>query len=226
MIELQRYWQNILNERKKIDSYNKSLEFWKVELLKKEKESAALQKEVQNLKNELKKNELELASFNEKIKKLDQKKKLIHTEKELTAVDHEITTVKEEQSKLEDITIDLMDEHDEKEKQLEVLSGKLPETRKKIENDTAAILKNIKEAELVISQNKEKFDDLIQGLTATLQGKFAKLLNSKSGIGVAEVMNDVCTGCNFKIPASLALDAARDEKISNCTNCGRYIYKQ
>jgi len=225
MIELQAFWQVILQERKNIERFNKSIDFWKTELVGKKKTRTDIQSRIMELKNRQKTGELELHVSEEKIKKLEHKKTIIQTQKEFSAVDNEITTVRAEKNALEDSIIVLMDLIDTEEKTLASIDAELPAMEKQVGNDIEMLKSDIDKSEEIIKLNQAHFDALIKDLNPALQGKFSKLLNSKNGIAIAEVSGDVCTGCNFVIPAALTLDATKSDKTINCTNCGRYIYK-
>jgi predicted nucleic acid-binding Zn-ribbon protein len=66
---------------------------------------------------------------------------------------------------------------------------------------------------------------VLNQLPSMYKSKFVKMISSRDGKGVARVEGEICGSCNFKIPSFLAIEASKDDKVVNCTNCGKYIYK-
>lgn len=225
MIELQRFWQNILTEEKDIERNNKSIEYWRNDLKEKEAEIDTIKDEIKNLKSTIKTNELQLNELDLKVKKLENQRLSIGKEKELTAIDHEIETVNKGRGDIEEKLINDMDSLEEKENRHESLMNELEDSQKQVDNDISEIQKKIDKSESIIMENKEKYNELIDALNTRYSSKFDKMLKSKHGIAVAKVDNNVCSGCNFEIPASLAIEALKTDSITNCTNCGRFIYR-
>jgi C4-type zinc ribbon domain len=42
--------------------------------------------------------------------------------------------------------------------------------------------------------------------------------------GIAEVRNQVCTGCHMRVPLGLIMTIKHNQDIQLCDNCGRYLY--
>ena len=224
MIELQAFWQVILQERKNIERFNKSIDFWKTELVGKKNTRTEIQSRIMELKNRQKTGELELHVSEEKSRSSNIKNDNTDTEGVFRCRQRN-NNVGAEKNALEDSIIVLMYLIDTEEKTLASIDAELPAMEKQVGNDIEMLKSDIDKSEEIIKLNQAHFDALIKDLNPALQGKFSKLLNSKNGIAIAEVSGDVCTGCNFVIPAALTLDATKSDKTINCTNCGRYIYK-
>ena len=92
-----------------------------------------------------------------------------------------------------------------------------------IESDIVEANNKIEHSREIMNNNQQEFDLKINELDKSLKPKFMKLINSK-GTAISEINDEICSGCNFKIPSSLAVDAAKDDKVSACSNCGRFIY--
>ena len=41
---------------------------------------------------------------------------------------------------------------------------------------------------------------------------------------VVPVIGGVCYGCFISIPTAVSSDALRNDEITNCENCGRFLY--
>lgn len=49
-------------------------------------------------------------------------------------------------------------------------------------------------------------------------------LKSRYGHAIAPAVDGVCYGCFMRMPTSFAPGKDRNEDITNCPNCGRYLY--
>ena len=160
-----------------------------------------------------------------RIKKLDERKKIVHNEKELHAVEKEIDVIKFDIGTLEEKIIVLMDELDGKNKTASELAQDLQERESIFDGDRNKMTQEITRHREIIRSYEEKFKVVLESLSPMYRSKFVKMLNSKEGRAIAQIYGEVCGSCNFQIPSFLAVDAADHNRITNCTNCGRYIYK-
>jgi len=51
-----------------------------------------------------------------------------------------------------------------------------------------------------------------------------KKLKQKYGRPVVPVINGVCCGCYIMMPTSQATNTKRNQSVTNCGNCGRFLY--
>src|SRR5215813_2316203 len=49
-------------------------------------------------------------------------------------------------------------------------------------------------------------------------------LRARDKRGVAQVRNQVCTGCHMRLPIGVIATLMQDRDIQLCDNCGRYLY--
>ncbi len=54
-------------------------------------------------------------------------------------------------------------------------------------------------------------------------GHYNRLIARKKK-GVAVIRNQVCTGCQMRLPIGVITTLMRNEDIQLCDNCGRYLY--
>ena len=224
MIELQRYWHAILSSKNKIDRCNETIKKHETEQAVTEKALASLTDAIRELKRSIKQHELDLGDKDGRIKKLNGRKENISTTKELQAVEKEIDMLKFDIGALEEKILSLIDELDEKEKSHTQLSGRLQSEKSQFSEKRHALDEEISEHEQHIKINEEKYNGLIDQLASPYRSKFIKMLNSKDGTAIAKLDGEICGNCNFKIPASLVIETSRKDAITNCTNCGRFIY--
>ncbi len=225
MIELQRYWDNVLRGREEIDKGNAAIEYWMQRVRALEQQVAASSAEVMKIKNSIKQKEIDLEEKDAKAKKLEERKLLMKSEKELGALENEIKSLNVERGRLEEEILLLFDTLEAKNSGLAALTGEHKEALAQSEKDISMLRERIGRFTRAGEENKKLFDDVLSRLSAAVQSRFQKLTASGNGTAVAKVEGDTCGGCHFQIPAYLAIDAARDDKIVSCTNCGRFIYR-
>jgi uncharacterized protein len=224
MIELQRYWHAIRSSKNKIEASRDAIKKREDQLASLKKALSDVAETIKELKGSVKRHELDLAEKDARIKMLDERKKNISTQKELSAVEKEIDVLKFDIGALEEKTLSIIDDLDEKEKKNTELAEELlsednrfAEKRRKLDEDMAEHEKRIK-------LNEEKFNALIDRLGAAYKSRFVKMLNSREGTAIAKLEGEICGNCNFNIPASLVMDTSRKDAITICTNCGRFLY--
>ncbi len=225
MIELQLFWDKVLSSRGAIEKINNSLKSIEKDLTAAEGNYESLGRKVKELKSAIKQDELTLSEMSGKIAKLEDRKKIIHTEKELHALEKEIDVIRFDIGTLEEKTLSMIDDLDSKEKDLSRLRVEMDEKKRIYEDEKGKTVSDIAMHEGIIKENSENFDSLHDQLSALYKSKFLKMIKARDGKGIARVDGEICGFCNFKIPSFLAIDASKDDKVVNCTNCGKYIYK-
>ncbi len=225
MMELQLFWDRVVSARSAIEKINAIVKALEKELSVAKINFDTLNKKVKELKNSTKQEELSLSEMSIRIAKLEDRKKIIHTEKELHAVEKEIDVIRFDIGNLEEKTLSMIDDLDFKDKELSRLQGEVDEKVRIVKEETLKTSSDIAKHEGIIKENSEKFDALLDQLSSLYKSKFIKMINSREGKAIARVEGEICGFCNFKIPSFLAIDASKDDKVVNCTNCGKYIYK-
>lgn len=225
MIELQKYWDIVMSSRAAIEKASGGLKAGEKELASLKTGLSSLGNTIKDMKTSLKQQELDLAEMAARIKKLENRKDTIHTERELKALEKEIEVLTFDSSSLEEKTLDFIDELDLKEKDFAGMDSRVKSQEEKLNAERPSVEKEISGHEEIINVNQVRFNDLVVKLSPAHRSKFQKIIGSKEGKAIAKVEGEICGYCNRKIPASLAIDASKDDKIVNCTNCGKYIYR-
>jgi uncharacterized protein len=225
MIELQQYWDKVMSSRAAIDKINALNKTMEKVIAADRAALDVLNKKIKELKSAIKQNELTLSEMSGRIRKLEDRKKVIHTEKELHALEKEIDVIKFESGTLEEKTLSMMDDLDAREKELSALSLQADEKTRNHDAEKGKSSHEMVGHEEMIKTNTGKFDALAEQISALYKSKFLKMIKSRDGKGIARVEGEICGFCNFKIPSFLAIDASKEEKVVNCTNCGKFIYR-
>ncbi len=224
MIQLQDCWNKILYSKSEIEKSNNKIKEIKNEIVKKTGNLDKLKNEIKILKNTIKENEVDLAGFENKLKKLNERINFLKSEREVEAQNREIEKIKEDISGKEESLILLMDELDAKEKLLDQSEADLVSYRDMSKTEIEKMELKINEHGKIISNKQTDFDRTIENLSPSYKPKFLKLLNTKSGKAIGEIMNNICGSCNFQIPSFLTQESLKEENVVTCTNCGRFLY--
>jgi len=226
MIELQRYRDNIIRAENEIEKAETSIRKWNRELEDKKNTFTGLEIEIKNTKMEIKQNEIDLAEKDEKAKSLEGRRNFLKTEKESAALGRDLENLNSERGSLEEKLIELFDNLEKKQSDLKIIDADLSALSKQAGEQIKSLDERISNFTESHNVNKNKFDGLIGQLPPVISSRFLKHAQSGNGKGIAAVdRQDICGGCNFQIPAHLAQEALKNEKIINCTNCGRFIYR-
>ena len=224
MIELQRYWDVILSQKTEIERAQKNILHWQNENSEKQAKAKQAVDYGKALALKIKEYETTLASLDSKIKKLEEKRLLLKSEKELNSLETEVDLTGEEKSTLEDKLLELMDKQEDVEDKIGKWQKVVSESDEQVQKDIQHINDKIKAYETEMAQYEEKFDLLFETLSQLCKSKFKKLLSSKEGKGIAELEGITCGCCRFSIPEFLVQEVSGGNSISNCPNCGRFIY--
>jgi predicted nucleic acid-binding Zn-ribbon protein len=69
----------------------------------------------------------------------------------------------------------------------------------------------------------QKMDELTERLEPGVRKRYAELSGSLDR-AVAPVLNGICYGCFVATPTAWASGAGRNDSISVCDHCGRFLY--
>lgn len=177
------------------------------------------------LKNAIKEREVTLAEHDGRLRKLLERKDTLQNAKELDAVTREIEKIQGDVSTLEDEMLSMMDRLSGDEERFAALETSLHDREARNANDEQRVKEEM--ARLRNAQNaaQDDFDRRLPDLGAPYRSRFQKLLQGREGKALAEVVSEACSVCHCQIPSALAMDAGRSDRVVNCTNCGRFIYR-
>lgn len=224
MIELQRYWDNVLRGRNDIEKSEKSILHWKRQVDEKAKELSLLEEKIKETKVIIKQKEIELSENDEQIKKLNKRRDIVKNEKEMTAIDHEFANVKSTKDNLESELINLFDFLGDKESEVVNRKTELNDVEMQSLKDITDLKERISHFNSLIDENQQRFDESVNNLSPETKMRFLKLIKSQNGKAIAMIEKEICGVCNFQIPFNLIQDVLKDNNIVNCTNCGRFLF--
>lgn len=224
MIELQHFWDIVMQNEAEIERFKKSIQVWEKRLNDLNNSLNQVENLLKNTRLKSKQAELSLEELSAKIIRIEQRKDNIKSERELEAQNNELNKLKNEKDVLESSVLELMEQIDSLESQVENLKKELDESAARTEIDIRSLKDKITKCNEEIDVNKSQFNELLNNLSPSTKTRFSKLINSKDGIAIAKLNGEICSRCNFQIPSSIAVATVKRESLNTCTNCGRFIY--
>ncbi len=148
----------------------------------------------------------------------------IKNNKEYQALLKEIETSEQENKKIEDEILVLMEKIDAAAAGITAAEQRTRDEevafqseQKQHEADFAKLEQELK----IVEQGKKEVVALIQ--PAVLH-QYRNLLNTKGGIAIAEARGESCSGCYMSIPPQVFVNVKKNESIITCPNCHRILY--
>jgi predicted nucleic acid-binding Zn-ribbon protein len=181
------------------------------------------QDSIKKLKVKIHEKEVETKTKQQQIAKYEQQRNQAANRKEYDAFQHEIAHAKLECQKLEDATLEIMEE-------AENLSGKLPELEKAVSQarDEAARFRKDYEPRVLVL--REQFDkatlDLKEQeklLPPAMLESYDRLVTSMGEDALSLVVNRSCTACHTSITIQHQNDLLSGRLVL-CKSCGRMLY--
>ena len=192
MIELQRFWDNILKSRGETEKSEKLLLSWDEKVFDKKNEISNLQGEKRNLLKTINQKEIELSEKDDKISKLEDRKNVLKTEREIKALENELEKANSDKNSLEEELIILFDSLDESEFNLKQFNTELQEIVKQAEEDTRILRERIIGFNKTVEENQKRFEEMIKQLSADNKSRFLKLRESSNGKAIVVLLDDIC----------------------------------
>ncbi len=188
-------------------------------------EKLTRQKEIADeLEKERRKKEKDLEAEKEKIKKLEAKLYDVKTNKEYQALLKEIETIKNENDRIEEDVIVLMEKTEELHKDSEATSGHLSKRRGEIEKEIKGLEKEIDSIDKNIAELTEERDNLLSVVNDELRSAYEMLREKRGGLAVVNVKDGVCLGCYMNIPPQFFIEVTRNSQLNRCPSCNRIFY--
>ncbi len=168
--------------------------------------------------------EVTLEEIKDKSKKLKLRASDLKTNKEYQAHLLEIQKVEEDIGKVEEDILIAMERVDEKKRALAASkenfdreNDKVIQLKKELERKQVEARKNLDT--LLIKREK-----LSQSIPPDLHDKYISLFESKNSLAVVRVKDEICLGCNMKMPPQRFAEVIKCDKLIICPQCGRILY--
>lgn len=179
--------------------------------------------ELEQIRTKKKEIEHQLEENQSSIKKAEKRLFEIKTYREYEALQKEISETKTANASLEEEILHYMEVIENLEKLISEKGSELAEREKESEiviTDYTTKIKDLKVMHEKKQLEKEKVVSIIDPEILPLYEK----IKTRNGIAVAPARNEVCTGCNMKIPPQLFNEVLTLSRMIQCPNCGRILY--
>lgn len=226
MIALQRLWDKKIKLESEISHHEKSVNFWENKLKQLYDEISRLKEQIKKTEIDMRTNEKKLYELEEKISKLQKRRDIIKTEKELSALEKEINTLIEEKDKIETVAIEAMDTIAQLKALCTEKETELAKSEPQIQNDITYLQNKILECTHSLNELIAQFNTKLSALSPDVKLKFEKIIKSKDGKAIAAIEENACSACHTIIPLDIVAQATKNDKVINCTNCGRFLYRK
>jgi hypothetical protein len=195
------------------------------EALQREDEVCAREKEAfQNLEKEHRRLERLLDEMNGRREKAQEKSLAVKTNKEYQAALQEIEGIREAIKKQEDELLDIMEKTDQMKAQLKKTEEQLKKTRAEHDRSKQQIEADLDRYMQEIETHKAARLELVAAIKPDVLSNYDKLREAKNGLAVVVTKNELCMGCNMKIPPQSYNLVITSDDIIYCPNCRRMLY--
>ena len=144
---------------------------------------------------------------------------------EFTALSNEIRHFEADIQSLEDRELELMEQAEQlqgfattAEKDFSKVEATIREQLSKLEIGTGAVQGRIEELQ---TDRKKQASSIAEELVDLYQRLFAK----KGDAAVVPLQQEICAGCHMKVPSQTMNDVRGEQKIAQCPQCGRILYR-
>ena len=162
-----------------------------------------------------------------KIEKSQEKLRLVKTNKEYQSSLKEIDDIKAVNSKLEDEMLEFLEQIETAEQSLNDNKQQYSRVVDDLEHEKKSLIQAAEQGEKELAGLQSDRDAVAAVLDAKLMDIFKYQLSKQGdGIGIVEVINEVCQGCYMNIPPQMYNDLQRGISLKYCPSCERIIYWQ
>ena len=162
-----------------------------------------------------------------KIEKSQEKLRSVKTNKEYQSSLKEIDDIKAINSKLEDEMLEFLEQIETAEQSLNDNKQQYSRVVDDLEHEKKSLTQAAEQGEKELAGLQSDRDAVAAVLDAKLMDIFKYQLSKQGdGIGIVEVINEVCQGCYMNIPPQMYNDLQRGISLKYCPSCERIIYWQ
>ena len=162
-----------------------------------------------------------------KIEKSKEKLRLVKTNKEYQSSLKEIDDIKAANSNLEDEMLEFLEQIETAEQSLNDNKQEYSRVVDDLEHEKKSLIQAAEQGEKELAGLQSDRDAVAAVLDAKLMDIFKYQLSKQGdGIGIVEVINEVCQGCYMNIPPQMYNDLQRGISLKYCPSCERIIYWQ
>jgi len=146
----------------------------------------------------------------------------IHNPKELANLQHEIDGLKANRSRLEDKTLEIMDQVESATKSVTTIDNELKALEAEWQSQQQQLSADMEQLKTVLADLQNKRQLLITDIDSQVVEVYNELKKQK-GTAVAKVEQGICRGCRILLPVT-ELQQVRSGSLVRCSSCGRILF--
>ena len=194
----------------------------------KEREAEEQQQHLAQLETQRRSSELQLREEEDKIKEKRVRLNRIRNERELQALRREIDLMKEANGKLEDDTIQLLEQIEQAKANLTLTRGQIEGLQAKMEAESAQVVARVAALEEDLQREDNERGKLASRIDADLCARYERIFAKRGGFAVVEIRAGTCQGCHMRIPPHMGNQILSNVQqntgvIFHCPHCGRIL---
>jgi len=193
--------------------------------LKEFEEEILIKKEsLSELKKVYRSYDAEIQANQARVKKREEQLRLVTTNKEYQAILKEIDEIKKLSSRIEDETIQCLEN-------LDVAENEVKEKEEKYLTEAAAVNQQKSVFEADADSERRSLDELLaqrDDISIKIDPEMIKqyefVKSYARGIAIVQVKDCICMGCNMNIPPQMYNELHRENELKTCPHCHRMLY--
>ncbi len=197
--------------------------FLEDEIKKAEERVLAERSEVEKLLKERRRKEKDLEEEVDRVKKAEARVFEIKTNKEYQAVLKEIENAKKLNRQREEEILEILERHEEKQKQLHQEEKNLDAKRQEFQRQIEELKLQVASFEEEMAQQQRLRDEREKEIPSALLRKYQMLLGRRQGRAVAQVINGVCQACHMNLRPQLYIELQKQDSLILCPSCNRIL---
>jgi len=182
---------------------------------------------VDGTKKSLRAKERDLEVTNTKRTKAEGRLWEVKTNKEYSAALLEIEEIKQEKAQAEEEILGLMELQERLSVEVREADSRFKAREAQAREDEAVVRKKLDALEEELAIARAQRASRARELPPRLLGDYERICRARAGVAVAGVINgSICGGCRMSIRPQALQELRTATALSNCENCGRFLYWQ
>lgn len=167
--------------------------------------------------------ELEIKSNNDQITKYKNQLLAAQSNKEYKALNSEVAHLENQNSLIDDVILQLMEDESSIKAQLEEELKIQANAKAELKANEDSLNLEIKEVEKEIKKFRDQRNNLAKDLPRALVKRYAALIKNRNRKAVVFNNGNKCGGCGYVLRPQVMIELQKGDEIINCENCGRML---
>jgi uncharacterized protein len=173
-----------------------------------------------------KKIELDIGTRRNTIIRLKQQQFETRKNEEFTALGNEVVRYEKEIDQLETQELEHMEQADGLRAKVKEAEAQLARSQALVNEDLAALKTKSDQLHARREEGLDKRKALAAAIDADVLPLYERLMKTKNGSAVVQVVNGLCSGCHMKLVPTTVVKVMAATELTQCENCGRILYPE